>query len=515
MSTDKPDYSSPEFERFAPMWAKVDACKGGTEAMRAAALTTKDSIGESPYLPQWPNENDDVYAQRLASSTFYPAYGDTLTGIVGTILKKPVRLNDNVPLSIQADAENIDRAGTHLDVFNLRLLGSGIHYGAAYVLVEMPRKPDGIVDRAQADALDFRPFWLLYSAKELADWPVYVTINGKPVLQQIRFRERRAELDGFAQTEVDRYRVWVVPVEVDESGNYQRTGNAVWQIWEERETVSGKGRSATKKKELVMIEAGMSPLADIPVAVFNANPCLDEPKETEGSVLMDMANVNIKLYQQQSEHGSNLHLCTPIPYTVNLNTDAEDGGIVSKFALGAGLLYHTREGGGFAFAEPQGTGLAERRTWMDGIKQELVDMGMSLAIEGSQRPNQTATESMLRAGSRASRLTQIARAFQDCVETALSFHAQWKGESEGGEITLGVKDSDLVLSDQRLATLSAMNEKGQLSLKTLWANMASGGVLPDDFNADDELKAIAEEKAAMPQPAAPVIPNGQQQGATQ
>jgi hypothetical protein len=491
MSTEKPDYSSPEFEAFRSQWRKVDACLGGTEAMRASAGTN----GVSDYLPQWPLENDEKYRQRLATSTFYPAYADTLDGITGTILRKPIRLNDDVSPAIQSDAENIDRAGTHISVFAQRLLTSGIHYGSAYVLVDMPRKTAEVMDRSESAALDFRPFWLLYSASELANWPRYVIINGAPVLQLIVFREQSISFDGFGESSTDRFRVWRLPVIQDELNNFHRAGNAEWEIWEEVET--GKD-----KTELVMIDFGVSPLADIPVAVLNANPCLNDAKRTDGAVLIDLANVNIKLYQQESDHEDNLHLCTPIPYSVNLRSK-EEGGVQEQFAWGAGLMFHTDENGGIHYAEPAGTGLAERREWMTGIKQQLLDMGMALAVEGSQKGGQTATETLLRSGTRSSRLTQIATALQDCIEAALAFHAQWKGEEAGGSITLGVKDSDLVLSDQRLATLSAMQKAGQLSLKTLWANMASGGVLPDDFNAETELKELAEEKAAMPQP--PVI----------
>jgi len=43
--TQTPDYQSAEFARFCPLWDKVDACPGGTEAMRAAGM--RSSIGDS------------------------------------------------------------------------------------------------------------------------------------------------------------------------------------------------------------------------------------------------------------------------------------------------------------------------------------------------------------------------------------------------------------------------------------------------------------------------------------
>jgi len=39
-----------------------------------------------------------------------------------------------------------------------------------------------------------------------------------------------------------------------------------------------------------------------------------------------------------------------------------------SFAWGAGLMLHTYAGGGISYAEPGGTGLAERRAWMPEIR---------------------------------------------------------------------------------------------------------------------------------------------------
>jgi hypothetical protein len=39
-----------------------------------------------------------------------------------------------------------------------------------------------------------------------------------------------------------------------------------------------------------------------------------------------------------------------------------------SFAWGAGLMLHTDAGGGISYAEPSGTGLAERRAWILGIR---------------------------------------------------------------------------------------------------------------------------------------------------
>lgn len=481
----KPDYSSPDFDAFAPLWAKVDACLIGTEAMRVSAGKSGDSI----YLPQFPLEADDSYRYRLETSTFLPAYGNALDSIVGAITKRPPKLSDAVSPAVVADFENIDNAGTHWTVEAQRLLREGVHYGAAYVLTEMPQKPDGILDAEQAERMNFRPFSILYSAKELANWPRYVVINGSRVLQQIIFREMASVPNGFGDAEIERYRVWQVPVAQDVTGAFARAGNAEWQIWEEREIAPSSRRRGQKKTELVMVDAGVSELADIPVAVFNANPSLNNPEKTDGSVLIDLANLNIKHYQLTSDHEKILHKCTPVITAVNRKEDDTFGKVA-----GLDVMIDCKEGGGVSYAEPEGSSLLERREWIAGIEKQMLEMGASLFAEGSQKSGMTATEINARGDAKQSRISQIAEAWKDCLNQVLAHFAQWKSIDDPGEVIPGVKSADLVFSSADLPTVSLMVEKGQHSLQTLWQMEQKLGILPDDFDAETELEQIAEEK---------------------
>lgn len=483
--TQTPDYQSQSFTAFYSLWDKVDACRGGTEAMRAAGGGAVGGIKESPYLPQFPMEADDSYLHRLAISTFLPAYGDGLDQIVGAITRKPPVLTETVPPAIAEDWENVDNAGTHWVVAAQRLLRTGVHHGAAYVLVDMPQSPvpEGeTMDRSQVAEVNFRPFAVLYSARELANWPRYVVIDGAPVLQLIVFRETAVELDDFGESCTDRYRVWRLPVEKDEQGNYRRAGNAQWEIWEQRET-------ADKRTEPVIIDAGVSPLADIPVAVFNANPCLTDPTKTDGPVLINLANQNIKHYQITSDHEKILHKCAPILTTTNLK---EDGALTAIAGLDVRL--DCGPDGGAEYIEAPGTSLVERREWIAGLEKQMHEMSAALFAEGSQKGAMTATEVRERGGAKQSRVSQIAQAWHDCLEAALQFFAQWKGEETGGEITLGVMLSDLVVTPADLATISQMVERGQHSRKYLWAVEKKLGWAPDDFDDDAELQQIAQEQ---------------------
>ena len=62
-----------------------------------------------------------------------------------------------------------------------------------------------------------------------------------------------------------------------------------------------------------------------------------------------------------------------------------------------------------------------------------------------------------------------------------------EGLDQGGSITLGVDENSLTLSPEQIRILSEMNEKGQLSLHTLWQILDRADQLPDDFDEADPL----------------------------
>jgi hypothetical protein len=240
----------------------------------------------------------------------------------------------------------------------------------------------------------------------------------------------------------------------------------------------------------VIKDRGVSPFGDIPVAVFNANPCLTDANVTDGPVLIDLANENIKHYNLTSDHEKILHKCTPILTTVNLrDSEANLGGVA-----GLDVRLDCDEGGGASYTEAPGTSLSERREWIALLEKHLHEMGASLFTEGSQKNGMTATEVRERGGSQQSRISQIADAWHDCLENVLIWFARWKGEEPKGAIIPGVKASDLVVTPADLPALSQMVERGQHSRKNLWAIEKKLGILPDDFDDDQEYQNLEEEQ---------------------
>ena len=489
-----PDYQNKLYgEIFPPLWKQVNAVLGGTYTLRQAA---------DEYLPQYPAEADESYRDRVDTATSDADYADTLDGILGMIFRRPPQIGENVPARIRAFLENIDLRGTHFNVFAQRFGRKGVHLGAAYIVVDMQRRPaelDGqTLDDAQVAELGLRPYWIAYGANDVQNSPRFLVINGALTLQQIVFRETATLPDGeFGEEEITRYRVWRLLVEPLSDGTYRKTGGVEWQVWEERAVAK------SNERKLEQTDGGVLNLPELPVAEFVANPDPYNSRELLAPTLLDLSYLCIKHWQQQSDHESNLHLCSsPIPYTVNLRDD----GALTEQPWGKGVRYDCNEGGSVGYAEPTGSGLEAMERQLASVKEAIRQKGLEMVLEGGA-PNTTATEQILRARKRASRLSQMTLALQDCFERALQLTAMWLGlgGESGGEITMGVKGDELILTAQDVTAYSQLAEKNQMPLRELWSLLQRGGILRDDFDADTaeaELQAVKREASAIAQRAA-------------
>lgn len=476
---DKPDYQSPDYAELNARWAQVDCVLGGTKTMRLAGTL---------YLPQFPSEEGEVYNKRLATSSSDGDYGDTLDAIVGMIFRKPAKAADDVPARIVTDLENVDLQGTHFNVFAPRLTRKGIHYGASYILVDMQRTPASVegqtLDLATSREMGLRPYWTIYPANAVQSRPRYVSINGARTLQQIVFKECVVEPSGdYGSGMSERLRVWRLPVEeLEQQESYRVTGPVEWELWEKQEV------EGTDKKDWSQEASGTIKLDRIPVAVFMANPAEDDELACGGPTLEDLSYICIEDWQAQSDFKTGLHYMWPVPYTVGLRE------IKTELAWGPSILLDCDTGGKADFAEPHGNALSTWKDYLASIKEKIRQKGLEMVLEEGA-PNTTATEQIIRAGKRASRLTYWIDAVHDCFEEALQFHAQWlgMGADQGGEITMGVTGTELILTAQELTALNAAVIGKVMSLKTYYDILQRAGLLSDSFDADAEIQQIKDE----------------------
>jgi hypothetical protein len=289
-----------------------------------------------------------------------------------------------------------------------------------------------------------------------------------------------------------------LPVEELPNRQYVRTGPVQWELWEEQENEAAGGQ---KETVTVRVDGGELPLqfTTIPVAVFIANPDPDDERQTCGPVFYDLGEIARRDYNQQSDFFRSVHItASPVPVGVNLKPEGADETYSGARAIGPTRMMECTEGGSFDYAEPKGTGLAMFRTVLVDNKELMRRKGFETLYSDASVAT-TATEQLLRAGKRASRLAQMSASLHDCLETILRYVAQWRGlgEDAGGEVTMPPMDG-LVLDAQQLNVMLNEVTQGVQSKETYWKAKQRAGLLPDDFDPAVEmalLDSVAEAAA--------------------
>jgi hypothetical protein len=457
-----PDFTNAAHSRMCGAWNLLADVLAGQDTIRAKRET---------YLPKEPAELPEDYDNRLARSLFFEDYRDCVVNLTGMVFRKSPTLGEDVPEQIKKLTENIDNAGTHLDVFLQRLFEDGF-YGHSFIVVDLPAASQPA--ETAEDELEIRSYWTLKQAKDAHNWRP-VVIGGKTALGQITFRECVMLPDGdFGEKEVTRERVY----------RLNEFGNAEWELWEETEQVDAAG-----KKVFTLIGGDQiktkkgKPLKRLPIAVHYG--------EHEGFLesrppLKGIADINVGYYQRFSDL-SNIerHTCA-VTLVIESNPDEN-----SDKTLGGNRVIYTGMGQKAYYLEVNGQSIPMLRESLRDLEKRLVAKGLDFIQKENQVPP-TATEVMLSYTTRTSKLAKMVRSAIDCTEEALGITAEMEGLEEGGSITLGVDENSLTLTPDEVRALSEMNERGQLSLRTLWAILERADRLPEDFDADEEETAVKE-----------------------
>lgn len=452
---DQPDYKNSAFQRMAPALTVVRDVSGGTARMRECGPT---------YLPQEPGETADEYSIRKQRSTFLNVYKKTVNAFVGMVFKDDPKLGDDVQDRIRSEAENIDLAGTHLDVFVKDVFTSAFE-GHAFILVDMgPALPDGAT-YADEIASGRRPYWVKYTKDQALNWQT-AKVNGEQVLTQITFEECSVERSGrFGEESTVRYRVFEVV-----------NGVVRWELYRKIKDKDGK-------EVIVREDQGVTTLPRIPVAVVYGHRTGFLESEPP---LLDLAYQNIDHWQQTSDYKTQLHALVPILVIKGCPKEEQ-----KTMMIGPGVSQHIPSDGAIEYVSHDGKALEATRHAIVDVEQRMAQTGLSIMSQRSDS-NITATEKKIDQSERTSELSTMARSLKDCIESCLGFHAQYLGvadeNGDGGSVELGVAESDLALDGSIIVALDKLVTEGRLTLQTFLTTLQRGGL--SSIDVEEEIKNL-------------------------
>lgn len=433
---------SPIMAAQSKSWPMIKALMGGTGAMREAGKTL---------LPRWPGEDDDSYNTRLSTAVLYPAFRHTVTvNAARPFAKPPTIVAPNIP---EEWLKDVDQLGMPLPAMANTLLIFALAYGICGVLVDYP-PATGVRTREDEKKASLRPYFVRYEPQQILGWKMRGTR-----LIQLRLLESVEVDDGeWGTKEIEQVRV-LAP--------------GSWQTYRQ---------DPNDKNKWLLFEEGKTSLTEIPWVFFYGNRLGFGRGE---SPLLDLAYENVEHYQSCSDQQNVLHVAR-VPILVAIGFGESD----IKIGAASAITSDNKDAK-LTYTEHTGAAIEAGKQSLDDLEDRMRATGAEL-IDQVQAP--TATQVNSEDEAARSLLQQIVEQFEESLQQALGFMAQWVGKPAAGfEVELFKSYEQAPSTD--VPTLTGAASAGALSKQTLFEELKRRDVIAPDREWDDEvgrLKADAD-----------------------
>jgi len=421
------------YVNMEPHWLLIEALLQGTYGIRK---------GHRKYLPQEPRELDEAYDNRLMRSTLAPYYVRLERMLAGMLTRKPVRLED-VSDVVTEQLFDVDLQGNDLNVWTYETARKCIRYGHVGVLVDAPKAGD-----------NGRPYWTQYTPRDCLGWRSEIK-DGKQQLTQLRLMETITVPDGlYGEKQVQQVRV-LTP--------------GAFEIHQK-----------DKKGDFVLIDEGSTSLSEIPFAVAYANRVgVLESRPP----LADIAELNLKAYQVQSDLDNQLHIsAVPMLAIYGFPQSAEE------ISAGPGEALALPESARSEYIEPSGNSYDAQFKRLDQIASQINELGLA-AVLGQKLSAETAEAKRIDRSQGDSTMMVIAQQMQDLIDNCLGFHAQYMQQPQAGSSFINRDFLATRLEPQEIQSLLQLYTAGTITQETLLNQLSAGEVLGDEFDVEEEIEA--------------------------
>ena len=472
MATDPrldPSTTSSDYEAMSPKWQKIRTLLGGTDALRVKRQT---------YLPQFPKELDKYYEHRLANSTLLNMAEITLGSWVGRPFSDPVQLGENVPEPIKLMSENIDSRGNGLSVFLRDWFKEGLAFAHAHVLIDSPFSAEETEERSRADDLrdGARPFWSFLHPEDVI-FMASTYVGSQEILTHVRISEKETHLDGFA--EVEKCKIRVFNRVLEPTAKDPEVGVFV-SVWEKRRV------KKTKRVEWVEVEPPKKiGIDEIPLVTFYADRTgLQRGKPP----LEDLVDLNLAHWRSFSDHNNVLTVARfPILAASGVTTEEANNIVLAPRKV----LASRNEKGKFYYLEHSGAAVKVGSDDLASLEEKMAYYGADFL---RKRPgNLTATARALDSAEATSPLQDAVNRFNEAIAAALRITGKWLGIEEPGTITVTSEFGPEEIEGDDLTTLRETRKIRDISQIKFLEELRRRGVLVDDFNFDENLAQLEEE----------------------
>lgn len=423
------------------------------------------------YLPMLDGQDSKEYAAYKDRPAFYNAFGRTVQGLTGAIMRKDPDLTASD--AVIEMSEKLTRDHRSLREVASSVVKDVIAFGRYGILVDAPT--DG------GDA-----YIAEYKAEDILNWYQEDTGEGY-MLTFIALREYKDEynIKDHEVTQIENIRIYYI----DEEDHWVK---AQLYEWQEPANKKIKGTKSTAGSWVPVWEEPQLPvvsgqkLKEIPFFFFGSE---DNTPDVSQSPLLDLANVNIAHWKMGVDLAHGLHYTAlPTPWAAGFDTK-------TKLYIGPTKAWVTSEPTATCgYLEFTGQGLKAIENDLDRKEKQMAVLGSRL-IEGQRVGVEAAETARIRQSGEVNSLVTISKLVSKSLSRMLEVLALWRSVplSEETTVELNTDFIDTTLTPEEITALLGALQAGKISHETFLWNLKEGELLPPGVSIEDEKEKIEAE----------------------
>lgn len=422
------------------------------------------------YLPRNSNEGG-AYKGRLTRTVFENHTQPIVNSFAGAL---SMVLYENVPEAIMEWEDNIDMQGNSLSVFFDDVDIAAMRDGLTYVLADY----HAAEVETRADEIDAapRPFLRHIKASQIINYKIDC---GK--VEQCTIIECHATPTKYGETLETVYR-------------HLQGGR-----WHVVRLVEDKSKSGKWVEEIVIDENGQEmigeylgasgkPLNCCPIVIYRITG-----SGSQHPYFYDLAKLNIRLYQSQSDYWELLHKCNwPVPcFAVAKGSDLRqaDGSI----SIGPNDALMLGENGNAFYLQPTADSSSASHEAILDIRKAIDGYGLNSSLATTGAKARTATEIRMLFSSVQKTIARFAQQKESALETVLEYFGMFLGiDKESIGVASVAADVSALLTDE--TAIVALYGAGLLSIESAVERLTQLGYQSDAAEEILRLKQVETEQ---------------------
>lgn len=461
------DYEHPLFKKNLPIWQMIDdICDFDNVQKYIVELNPLDTS----------EDNQTRNKQYKERALFYYIAGYTCNGLIGLAFRKAPKVE--IPLGIDYIKDDVDGDGTTLNQQAIDTFEAVLRKGRAVLLVDMPRRPEGVSASVAAMKAGYSAHIRTIPAQNVIDWERTV-VGGKSILSKVAIKDVLTNDDG---EEVEKITTYLLTSEGAQVSVAKKMKNE-----KEFVTIPEEGG--------LLFKGDGSRLKYIPIVFCGSRNNTVKP---DPAPMRHICEINKAHYNNSASYEDSVHIVGQVqPWMSGLNQSHIDLLKENKMYIGSRELLPVPSGEQFGFSQAQPNMIVKEA--MDSKVEMSVGLGALFVQPGSAV--KTATQIAGEQAVSHSVLSLVATNVGDAYEIALQIVCDFDNVEYTPESIEYVINQDFIRKNVDAQTIQAIVGAWQgdaIRIKDMVRHFQSVDVIDPNDPIEDVIEEIQGQKSSMP-----------------